>query len=116
MTIQTKTRFANALALSKSLTVETTKLKTVVDLVIPEESRSTLWKNIKQESDGNNATLTPLHLIIIAFCKSDFHTEFKRDAAYLLCLKQIIGFNENELSILFKWYTMIPKDKFIITG
>ena len=116
MTIQSEIRFAKALALSETLKMDTTKLNTVVDSIIPEESRSTLWKNIKQESDGTNAKLTMLHLIIFAYCQTGFHTEIKRDAAYVLCIKQIVGSNDDELNILFKWYTMINKDKFVISG
>ena len=116
MKIQLEIRFTNALALSETFTMDTAKLSAVLDLIIPGESHTALWKNIKHERDVTTGTITLLHLIIIAYCRTGFHKEIERDAAYLLCLKQIIGSNNDELSILFKWYILITKDKFMITG
>lgn len=113
MTTQSKTRFADALELSEALTLDTDKLSAVIDLVIPEDRRKILWKDIKQEEDTTNATITPLHLIIFAYSQTGLHTELERDAAYLLCIKQIIGSSDDELSIYFKWYIQIPKERFM---
>lgn len=116
MTTQSKTRFADALALSETRTMDTDKLSAVIDLVIPEDRRKILWKDIKQEEDATNGTITLLHLIIFAYSQTGFHTELERDAAYLLCLKQIIGFDAEELLVFFKWYTQIPTEGLIIRG
>ena len=116
MKIQSEIKFTNALALSETFKMDTTKLSAVLDLIIPEESRTALWKNIKHERDVTTGTIFLLHLIIIAYCRIGFHTEIEIDAAYLICIKQIIGSSNDELSILFKWYTVIPNDKFLIAG
>lgn len=113
MTTQSETRFADALALSETLTMDTDKLSAVLDLVIPEGRRKILWKDINQEEDVTNATLTPLHLIIFAYSQTGFNTDLERDAAYLLCVKQIIGSSDEELSIYFRWYIQIPKERFM---
>lgn len=113
MSTQSKTRFADALALSETCTMDTDKLSAVIDLVIPEDRRKTLWKDIIQEEDATSGTITLLHLIIFAYSQTGFHTELERDAAYLLCLKQIIGFSDDELSNYFRWYIQIPKDGFL---
>jgi len=113
MTTQSKTRFADALAFSETRTMDTDKLSAVIDLVIPEDRRKILWKDIKQDEDATNARITPLHLIIFAYSQTGFHTELERDAAYLLCLKQIIGSSDDELSTYFKWYIQIPKQIFM---
>jgi hypothetical protein len=113
MTTQSKSRFADALALSETCTMDTDKLSAVIDLVIPEDRRKILWKDIKQEEDATNGTITLLHLIIFAYSQTGFHTELERDAAYLICLKQIIGSSDDELSIYFGWYIQIPKKGFM---
>jgi len=116
MTTQSKTRFADALALSETLTMDTNKLQAMIDLVIPEDNRKTLWKNIKQEGEVTKATVTPLHVMIFGYCQTSFHTELDRDAAYLLYIRQIIEFDTEELRVFFKWYTEIPTEGFIIRG
>lgn len=116
MTTQTETRFTNAFALAQSLTMETEKLSAVLDVVIPEERRKILWKEIRQEEEVTNATLTPLHLIIFAYSQTGFHTELERDAAYLLCVKKIIGSSDDDLRIYFRWYVQIPRERFMVSG
>ena len=116
MTTQSKTRFADALALSETLTMDTDKLQAMIDLVIPENDRKTLWKNVELKDGVAKATVTPLHVMIFGYCQTTFNTELERDAAYLLYIKQIIEFDTEELQVFFKWYTEIPTEGFIIRG
>ena len=116
MTTQSKTRFADALALSETLTMDTNKLRAMIDLVIPEHDRIILWKNVELQGGVTKATVTPLHVMIFGYCQTSFHTELEKDAAYLLYIKQIIEFDTEELLIFFKWYTEIPTEGFIIRG
>ena len=48
MTTQTETRFTDALALSQSRIMDTTKLSALINLSITEGDRELLWKNIKE--------------------------------------------------------------------
>jgi len=116
MTTQSKIRFERALALIQKLTMDTDKLSGMIDLIISEPDRKVLWRDIKEEGDVTNARLTPLHVIIFGCCQMGFHTELEQDAAYLLCMKQIIGARDEDLSIYFRWYTGIPKDRFALPG
>lgn len=116
MTTQSKTRFADALALSKTLTMDNEKLCSMIDLVIPVDDRKALWKNVEQENGVIKATVTSLNVMILGHCQISFHTEPERDAAYLLCITQNMEFDHEDLQLLFQWYTSIPTDIFIITG
>lgn len=116
MTTETEIRFSNALKLSESRTLDTTKLSAFIDLVIPEDERDLLWKNMKEEGDQTKANMTMLNVIIFGYCHLGFHTELERDTTYIMCIKQLTSLNLHQLRVFFRWYTLIPTKKPSILG
>lgn len=114
MTTPLKTRFKKALTLSNTEEIDLSRLSAMINLVIPEGDRTTLWKDFKTTDFSTSATITALNLLVFAYCKGTFLTELERDVAYILCLKQLIELNNKELEIYFEWYTRIPTDEIVI--
>ena len=106
MTTETEIRFSNALKLSQSRTLDTTKISAFIDLVIPEDERDLEKQERRRRS--NKGQHDSANVIIFGYCHLGFHTELERDTKYIMCLKQLTSINLHQLRVFFRWYTLIP--------
>lgn len=107
-------RFNETNAIAGSMPVNLEKLSSMLELVVAKEDRRVLWNKVSFKNGDIIVTLTPLLILVIAYCRSDYTCEIERDAAYLKCLNNIVPLSNDEARFAFQGYAQVPLGQIFI--